>query len=289
MSRNVRITVATLIIVGIIIVYLFEIRSSRHTEKEAVGITIGSSVGHGVEEGIRQNEGLIAKETKNSVAQPAAPVLETSRKYAQLPPIEDFFLILKDPSRANEWAKTIRQIVSYGKSNESTQALLEFIGQELPPSTSKSSIFQIGLVKMDALTLIGITGGKKAEEALREVFRKEDDHLYRSWLDRLAEDDAPDERYVWENGIRGRAATGLLISGSRSNEKLVRDAYADLRKRYNSLTDSEDHLFWILVDSLAISDIAKAEGTNFLLEEGFGESHLFQDSMDESREKYLPR
>lgn len=148
-------------------------------------------------------------------------------------------------------------------------------------------------MKTTALDLLAFTGGEKEYRILKETFLSQQRviEVSREWISRLntASHISEDRWYFWNTVIRGGAALGMLVSGDPSLERTVRDYFDELRTKYDSgnLEPAEEDLAWQLVDMLAIHDITKVHGREFLLNLHFGESHAYRELKRQAREKYV--
>lgn len=202
----------------------------------------------------------------------------------ELAPLETLYSVLEDPLRREEWYPAIKQIAAHGRSNKSSEVLLAFVKRGLTEGLGRIATFQEVTWKMTVFTYLSLTGGREARQAMRNAFLNEHAYLTAQWLPRIVEV-APDQgEYSWENSLRGRAATGLLLSGNRRDEDLVRQFFRDIHRNGPIYDESLGSLSSILLDSFVIADMAETHGKTYVL--FIDKSCLLVDGYP-SAEKYL--
>ncbi len=246
---------------------------------------------HGVRRPETQGENRRAAEIPN-VGEFEASDHQPSLKAGDVAQLSALYADLRDVEKFESWGDVIRKIASVGESDNSTTELIEFIERDEPGIVQDSSFRVTCTQKMDAVMYLGFTDGTAAQDYLMRVFRFErENDINALWLPRLHRITHIDQPYFFRNVLRGRAAIGMLISGNRESESLVRGKFEILRNRLmkSQLDQGEIRLFTILVDSLAIGDITKSSGRNFLLVERFGEDGGYQAAKRQARERYLSK
>lgn len=203
-------------------------------------------------------------------------------------PLDALYADLANPALENQWHGLVEQIALHGRSDTSTSALLAHLKQEIPDSVEEPFKPFACRGRIEVFMYLALTGGEEAQTTMRDAFLNNADYATQC-MPCLDEYLTPGERDSVIRSIRGRAAIGLLMSGNKHDEKMVRKVFRDLRKRFSSLEKPEERFFWVLVDSLAIGDMIEARGSQILFERGAINSDVLPSPIGFWREKYLPK
>ncbi len=202
----------------------------------------------------------------------------------QLEPLDTLYAALEDRSRWEEWNAAVRQIAAHGRSDKSTSVLLAFVKRGLPDGLGRIRVLQECTLKINILMYLSLTGGDEARNAMKDAFFGNHGYLTANWLSRANEEVAAARRdYSWTNSLRGRAALGLLVSGNRRDERMVRRYFQALHRATPISDEATGDLFSKLLDSLVDADYVDAQGKNGVLYL----SGLCPMGEDSIREKYL--
>lgn len=214
---------------------------------------------------------------------------------SEVPPamnLQDLYADLVDPSKVDTTYRTLQRIAQFGRSDQSSRIVIEFIKRKLPNGLTLGQKKHVLGSKVGALSLLAYTGGEEAHELLRRTFVSDrflyeiSEHWYEDYCEYTAQ--AVELNFHADNMIRGRVATGLLLSEVPEYERLVRDKYNELmRKRRQEWWDTRHKYYsYILMDSLSIHDVTKIMGRNLLAIENFERSDYFQALVTAARDKY---
>lgn len=205
--------------------------------------------------------------TAGTSAQPAVSGSEDANALSEraihtgeLENLDSLYAILNDSARDRDWYVAIKQIAAHGRSDKSTDVLLDFVKREVP-QVNGNRVWSYCMMKVDVFMYLSLTGGEDGQKAMRDAFTGQHDYLTANWWPQFRESlGFQVENDFNEPIIRGRAAIGLLISGEKKDEKLVRRTFKKLHDQRPELSEFEDSLFWILVDSLVIADTEGRDG-----------------------------
>jgi hypothetical protein len=178
--------------------------------------------------------------------------------------LESLYGSLSDPKTSDDLFFAIRQIAAHGRSDRSSEVILEWVRREVPRDIPGERIQGWCIGKANTLPYLALTGGNAAQKTLRDVFLGKFDSISGAWWPILVQSLNPtDDVRRWETLFRSRAALGLLLSDSKRDQRRVRHAFQDLHDRRHDLDEAESDYYWTLLDCLEDADSGGRNGVLF--------------------------
>lgn len=140
------------------------------------------------------------------------------------------YSVLDDPEMVRHWGDIVQMLGYLGNQSKTVPVLIEFLRR---PEEGLSHELYAYTAKLGSLESLGLIGGPRAEEVLREALEPDGaENLTSAWLNAPALDD---DRYRFLGTFSGAAAKGLIYTRDIGNEQLVEDAYRRARQRAEPL------------------------------------------------------
>lgn len=190
------------------------------------------------------------------------------------------------------WIYTVIEMAKLGESPEAYGAVLDFIRRGDMHIEDYMEFDRACMSKMNALMYLPYVGGDDALEFLKDIlFSQDTPPVTKEWIDRLHEVNFEplDADSAFANYARKWAAVDLVFSDNVGYNNLVRQYYDELKASFKAGTASKVDTIrlGIMADVLAMGDLRKQLGENYILDSQILESSEFNGLVMREVDKYL--